>query len=180
MGNSSSNELTNQVNRSNEKIKNDLQNSLAQTARSAQRTNKAVENSVAQTNNDIKKTFQPVESGFNNAFSKGNMEKIDDELVKGFKDSSRILGQISDVGDEALNNPLVNIISNIPVAGQIISGLKLGNTGIKAGSKLYGGVGDIIDRKNYDGKSATQITTNVLEKSIKTGGEVAGTGIKFT
>ena len=179
MGNSSSNELTNSVNRSNDKIKNDLQNSLAQTARGVDRTNRAVDTSVAKTNNDIKVAFAPVEKGFNKTFSKANMEQFDDELVTGLKDSSRILGKIGDVGDKILNNPVTQIASNIPILGEGIGALRAINTGVKAGGKLYGGLGDIADRKNYEGKSGTAVTTNVLEKSIKTGEDVAGTGIRF-
>ena len=162
MGNSSSNELTNSVNRSNEKIKNDLQNSLAQTAR-------AVDKSVAQTNNEINKTF-----------SKANMEQFDDGLVTVLKDSGRILGEVTKVGDQVLNNPATQILGSIPILGEGLSALRAINTGLKAGSKLSTGLGDISDRKNYDGKGGIDVTKNVLEKSIQTGKNVADTGITFT
>ena len=168
MGNSGSNDLSNQINRSNDKIKNDLQNSLAQTARGVNRTNRAVEKSVAKTNNEINKTF-----------SKANMEQFDDGLVTVLKDSGKILGEITKVGDQVLNNPATQLLGGIPIVGEGLGALRAINTGLKAGSKLSTGLGDISDRKNYDGKGGIDVTKNVLEKSIQTGKNVADTGITF-
>jgi hypothetical protein len=177
MGNT--NELSSQVNRSNARINNDLQNSLAQTARGVDRTNRAVDKSVAKTNKDIKIAFQPLEDSANKTFSKKNMENLDDTLVSGFKDSSRVLGEITKIGDKVLNNPFTNVLGAVPILGEVITGARLANTGLKAVGVAQGGLGDIIDRKQYDGKTGTQQATNALEKTIKTTEDVIGTGITF-
>jgi hypothetical protein len=107
------------------------------------------------------------------------MEKFDDQLVKGLKDTGRVLGKAGEIGDKILNNPITQIASTIPVVGQVVGGLRLANTGLKAGGALTSGVGGIADRKQYEGKSGVNVATNVLEKSIKTGENVAGSGITF-
>ena len=109
MGNkpSSPNELAEQVNRSNARIKNDFDNSINTTARVIDRTNKIIDDGF---NREIsqpitagfnKEIAQPITAGFNKeiaqpfnkTFSKANMEKFDDGLVTVMKDSGRILNK---------------------------------------------------------------------------------------
>jgi hypothetical protein len=168
MGNSSSNDLSNQINRSNEKIKNSFQNSLAQTARSVDRSNRAIDKSIKQTGEGFKKTF-----------SKGNFEKFDDGLVHVFKDSGRILGEVSKVGDKLLNNPFTNVLGSIPILGEGIGALRLINTGVKVGGIVTGDLGKIADRHEYDKKNPLEVTKKVIDSSIKTGEDVGKTGIQF-
>lgn len=171
MGNkpSSPNELADQINRSNDKIKNDFNDSINKTARVIDRTNKTIDTGF---NQEIAKPF-------NKGFSKANMERFDDGLVHTLKDSGRILGEVGKVGDKILNNPITQIASSIPVVGEVVSGLRVINTGIKAGGAVSSGLGDIADRKQYEGKSGTAVVGNVLEKTIKTGENVVDSGIKF-
>ena len=150
MGNAHTNDLSDMVNRSNEKIKNDVNRSL----------------------DDTKHVFE-------DTFSQDHMNKFDDDLVHGLKEGGHILGDASNIGDQVLNNPFANIVSNIPIAGQVVSGLRLANTGLEATGALSDGLSDVADRHEYEGKSDTDITKNLLEKSIKTGENVAGTGIQF-
>jgi predicted transcriptional regulator len=171
MGNkpSTTNELAEQVNRSNARIKKDFDDSINKTARVIDRTNKTIDTGF---NQEISKPM-------NRTFNKANMEKFDDQLVKGLKDTGRVLGKAGEIGDKILNNPITQIASTIPVVGQVVGGLRLANTGLKAGGALTSGVGGIADRKQYEGKSGVNVATNVLEKSIKTGENVAGSGITF-
>ena len=168
MGNNSSNALTDQINRSNDKIKNDLQNSLAQTARGVDRTNKAID-----------KSFEPVKSGFDRAFSKANVEQFDDGLVHVLKESGGVLGKVDEVGDKVLNNPVTQMLGAIPVLGEAIGAARLINTGLKAGGAVTTGLSGIADRKNYDKQSGAQVAGNVLERTANTATDVAGTGITF-
>lgn len=164
MGNS----VQDKINRSNARIKKQFDRSLERTAKSVDNTNKQIE-----------KAFIPVGNDFKQAFSKANMEKVDDYLVTNLKDAGRVLNTVGSIGDKVLNNPIAQLAGNIPVVGTVISGLKVGNSVIKAGGSLYDGLGNIIDRKAYDGKNGVQVATNVLEKTIKTGENIAGSGIKF-
>lgn len=172
MGNHQSNDLGDLINKSNNDIKNSFNDSL-------DKTKNAFNDSLANTkqvtdglNNDIK-------NGFNNTFSQDNMNKFDDQLVGGLKDTGRVMGKIGDVADKVLNSPLMAPLSAVPLLGEAISGLKVLNTGIKAGGALSSGLGDIADRNNYDGKDGATVAGNVLEKSINTGENVANTGITF-
>jgi hypothetical protein len=172
MGNNNSsppNELAEQINRSNERIKNQFDDSIKQTARVIDRTNNTIDTGFNQ------EIAQP----FNKAFSKANMEKFDDGLVSVMKDSGRILGEVGSVGDKILNNPLTQIASSIPVVGEVVGGLRLINTGIKAGSALTSGVGNIADRKQYEGKNGIDVAGNVLEKTVKTTEDIIDSGVKF-
>jgi hypothetical protein len=166
---SSPNELADQINRSNARIKNDFDKSLDTTKRVINKTNNSIDVGFT------KEIAKPM----NKAFSKANMERFDDELVKGLKDTGRVMGKIGEVGDKVLNNPITQLASSIPVVGQVIGGLRLANTGIKAGGALSSGVGDISDRKRYDGQNGQQVVGNILERSVNTGENVIGSGIKF-
>ena len=156
------------IRRSNRRIQEQLDNSLAQTARSVDRSNKAID-----------KSFEPVKSGFDRAFSKASMESFDDGLVHVLKETGGILGKVSDVGDKVLNNPVTQVLGAVPGFAEVIGAARLINTGLKAGGVVSTGLGGISDRSNYDKQSGALVAGNVLERTVNTATDVAGTGITF-
>ena len=156
------------IRRSNRRIKDSFDNSIAQTARSVDRTNKAID-----------KSFEPVKSGFDRTFSKANMEQFDDGLVHVLKETGGILGKVGEVGDKVLNNPLTQMLGAVPVVGEVIGAARLVNTGLKAGGAITNGLSGIADRNNYDKQGGAQVAGNVLERTANTATDVAGSGITF-
>jgi len=135
--------------------------------RSERKTKRVFDRSLAKTKRVTDRLDNQISKGFNKTFTPKLGREISGFLTKTFGESDRVLSAVTGFGDKIFDIPVLGNALKLaaPEFYALNEGLKIADIGAR-------GLAGITDVNNYKDQNGQEVIKNILERSVKTGGEL--------